>query len=60
MGSAVVTSFEKEVDCILADQRVRNCGVPNYNEYLIKWKGLFESKATWKHEYVLWQFQDHI
>ncbi|KAJ4699844.1 Ty3/gypsy retrotransposon protein [Melia azedarach] len=58
--TAVVTSFDKEVECILADRRVRKRGVPNYNEYFVKWKGLPESEATWEHEDTLWQFQDHI
>ncbi|KAJ4717218.1 Retrotransposon protein, putative, Ty3-gypsy subclass [Melia azedarach] len=58
--TAVVTSFDKEVECILADRRVRKRGVPNYNEYFVKWKRLPESEATWEHEDTLWQFQDHI
>ncbi|KAJ4719075.1 Transposon Ty3 gag-pol polyprotein [Melia azedarach] len=34
--TVVVTSFEKEVECILADRRVRMPDVPNYTEYFVK------------------------
>ncbi|PON57992.1 Chromo domain-like [Parasponia andersonii] len=36
--TAVVTSFNKEVECIFADRLIRRRGVPNYREYLVKWK----------------------
>ncbi|KAL5831624.1 hypothetical protein ACOSQ4_016978 [Xanthoceras sorbifolium] len=38
--TAVVTSYDKEVEEILADRVVRKRGVPRSSEYLIKWKGL--------------------
>ena len=58
--TAVVTAFEKDVDYILADRVVSRRGVPPYNEYLVKWKNLPESEATWERENDLWQFAEHI
>ena len=58
--TAVVTSFDKEVEEILADRVVRRRGVPNYREYFIKWKGLPDTEASWETEDSLWQFQDSI
>jgi len=58
--TAVVTSFDKEVESVLAYRHIRRRGVPSYREYLIKWKNLPESEASWEHEDALWQFQDHI
>ncbi|KAL5834635.1 hypothetical protein ACOSQ4_014132 [Xanthoceras sorbifolium] len=46
--TAVVTSYDKEVEEILADRVVRKRGVPRSSEYLIKWKGLPTSEATWE------------
>ena len=57
---AVVTSFDKEVDEILADQVIRRRGVPSYKEYLIKWRGLPDTKVSWESEDILWQFKDKI
>ncbi|KAJ0039649.1 hypothetical protein Pint_27365 [Pistacia integerrima] len=58
--TAVVTSFDKEIEEILADRVVRRRGVPNYREYFIKWKGLPDTEASWETEDSLWQFQDSI
>ncbi|KAI5662326.1 hypothetical protein M9H77_21649 [Catharanthus roseus] len=58
--TAVVTSFDKEVEAILADRHIRRRGVPSYWEYLVKWKNLPESEASWEREDALWQFKDHI
>ncbi|XP_048228757.1 uncharacterized protein LOC125369762 [Ricinus communis] len=33
---AIVTKFDKEIECILADRVIRRRGVPNYTEYLVK------------------------
>ncbi|KAI5652974.1 hypothetical protein M9H77_30161 [Catharanthus roseus] len=58
--TAVVTSFDKEVEAMLADRHIRKRGVPSYREYLVKWKNLPESEASWEREDALWQFKDHI
>ncbi|KAL6127778.1 hypothetical protein ACLB2K_071141 [Fragaria x ananassa] len=58
--TAVVTSFDKEVDEILADRVIRRRGVPCYKEYLIKWRGLPNTEASWESEDILWQFKDKI
>ncbi|KAH9686696.1 hypothetical protein KPL70_014459 [Citrus sinensis] len=58
--TAVVTAFDKDVDYIIADRTISRRGVPAHNEYLVKWKNLPESKATWEREDDLWQFAEHI
>ncbi|XP_059670881.1 uncharacterized protein LOC132316419 [Cornus florida] len=59
-STAVVTSFDKEVDCILANRVMSRRGVPKYTEYLVKWKNMPDSEASWEHEDKLWQFAEHI
>ena len=58
--TAVVTSFDKDVEVILADRIVRKRGNPPRIEYFVKWKGLPESEASWEPEDALWQFKAHI
>lgn len=58
--TAVITSFDKEVEEVLADRVIRRRGVPNYKEYFIKWKGLPTSEASWEPEDTLWQFKEKI
>ncbi|RVW72184.1 Transposon Ty3-I Gag-Pol polyprotein [Vitis vinifera] len=58
--TAVVTSYDKEVEHILADRVIRRQGVPPATEYLVKWKGLPESEASWEPAEALWQFQEQI
>lgn len=57
---AVATSFDKEVDSILADRTVRRRGVPPYMEYLVKWKDQPDSEASWERADTLWQFEEQI
>ncbi|KAL6222458.1 hypothetical protein ACLB2K_005850 [Fragaria x ananassa] len=58
--TAVVTSFDKEVDEILADPVIRHRGMLSYKEYLIKWRCLPDMEASWESEDILWQFKDKI
>ena len=53
--TAVVTSYDKEVDYIMADRVLRKKNFQPYKEYLVKWKGLPGSGAN-----ILWQFQKQI
>ncbi|GJR49653.1 UvrD-like helicase, ATP-binding domain, P-loop containing nucleoside triphosphate hydrolase [Tanacetum coccineum] len=46
--TAVVTSYDREVEEILSDRTIRRRGVPSYKEYLIKWHDLPDSEAIWK------------
>ena len=58
--TAVVTSYDKEVDYIMADRVLRKNKFHPYTKYLVKWKGLPESQASWEPSNTLWQFQKHI
>ena len=58
--TTVVTSYDKEVDYIMADRVLRKNNFQPYKEYLVKWKGLPESEASWEPENTLWQFQKQI
>ncbi|GJZ92010.1 putative nucleotidyltransferase, ribonuclease H [Tanacetum coccineum] len=48
------------VEEILSDRTIRRRGVPSYKEYLIKWRDLSDSEASWEAEDLLWQFADEI
>ncbi|KAH9706417.1 Endonuclease [Citrus sinensis] len=58
--TAVVTAIDKDMEYILADRVIRRRGIPAYYEYLVKWKNLPESEATWEREDDLWQFAEHV
>ncbi|RVW38677.1 hypothetical protein CK203_077471 [Vitis vinifera] len=49
-----------EVEHIIVDRIIRRRGVPPTTEYLVKWKGLPESEASWEPANALWQFQEQI
>ncbi|XP_021802437.1 uncharacterized protein LOC110746516 [Prunus avium] len=56
----MVTSFDREVECIMDKREVQSKGVPRYFEYFVKWKGLPESEGNWEKEESLWQYKDKI
>ena len=58
--TVVVTTFDKDVEYILADRVIQIRGIPAYNEYLVKWKNLPESEATWERKDDLWKFAEHV
>ncbi|KAL7105945.1 hypothetical protein ACP275_07G079200 [Erythranthe tilingii] len=53
-------SYDKEIEEVLGRQLKRRRGVPTSIQYLIKWKELPESEATWETKEDLWQFQDRL
>ncbi|XP_076946258.1 uncharacterized protein LOC143617654 [Bidens hawaiensis] len=58
--TAVVTSFDQAVSEILSDRTVSRSGVPKHKEYLVKWKDLPDTEASWEAEDTLWQFRYKI
>ncbi|PKI57068.1 hypothetical protein CRG98_022572 [Punica granatum] len=53
-------AYDRDVEQILADWVVRKRWCKPKCEYLIKWKGLPESKASWEPAEDLWQFTKQI
>ncbi|KAE8708553.1 Detected protein of unknown function [Hibiscus syriacus] len=56
----VTKSYDKEVETVFTSRTVRKRGVPPRTEYLIKWRGLPKSEATWELAEDLWQFEEHL
>ncbi|CAL2270476.1 unnamed protein product [Prunus armeniaca] len=56
----MVSTFDREVECIMDKQEVRCKGVPRYCEYFVKWKGLPESEGNWEKEESLWWYKNII
>ena len=44
----------------MADRVLRKNNFQPYKEYLVKWKRLPESEASWEPANTLWQFQKQI
>uniref|UniRef100_A0A7N0VC45 Chromo domain-containing protein n=1 Tax=Kalanchoe fedtschenkoi TaxID=63787 RepID=A0A7N0VC45_KALFE len=57
---AILTSFDKEVDHIESKRVVRKPSLPPRTEYLVFWKGLPTSEASWEPIESLWQFKDKV
>nr|GEY55075.1 hypothetical protein [Tanacetum cinerariifolium] len=49
----------RHVEFKVGDQVMRR-GVPSYKDYLIKWRNLPDSEASYEAEDLLWQFTDEI
>ena len=56
--TTIVTSYDKAIELILVDQIIRRQGVPHATKYLVKWKGLSESEASWEPADALLQLQE--
>ncbi|XP_073151819.1 uncharacterized protein [Henckelia pumila] len=54
----VTNSFDKDVEEVHSKRIERRRGVQPRIQYLIKWKGLPESEATWETKHDLWQFKE--
>ena len=58
--TVVVTSYDKKGEHIITYRVIIRRGVPPATEYLVKWKRLPESEASWEPADALWQFQEYI
>ena len=58
--AGVKTTYDKEVESILADPMVRQKNYRPRHEYLVYWKGLPKSERSWESAEALWKFQDKI
>ena len=51
--------FNRDMASILKDKNMGNWKV-KWTEFLIHWKGMYESEASWEKGATLWQFEDKI
>ncbi|CAL1360521.1 unnamed protein product [Linum trigynum] len=57
----VTKTHDHEVEEIMAHRVIPRRGVhPSYAEYLVKWRNLPESEASWENELSLWKNKDLI
>ena len=56
----VRAQYDKEVEYIISHRKVPQSNQPPTTEFLIKWKGLPESEASWEPIRDLWQFEEQI
>ena len=52
----VKISFDKNIESIIADRVVRRKNYMPRHEYLVQWKELPNSEASWELAEALWQF----
>ncbi|KAG8637435.1 hypothetical protein MANES_15G121750v8 [Manihot esculenta] len=59
--AAVGKSYANQVKEIVSHRVVpRRANHPSYKEYLVRWKGLSDTEATWEHELNLWENEDEV
>ncbi|CAL1403017.1 unnamed protein product [Linum trigynum] len=57
----VTKKYDHEVDEVMACRVIPRRGIhPSFMEYLVKWRNLPESEATWEKELTLWKNKDLI
>lgn len=53
-------SYDQDVECIIVDWIIWKKYRVSRREYLVQWRGIKESEASWEPSKTLWQFQKHI
>ena len=53
-------SFDRDIEGIIADRVVKRKNYMPRHEYLVQWKGLSDSEASWELAKALRQFQKEI
>ena len=52
--TTVVSSFDKEIEYIIANRVIKRQGVSHTMKYLVKWKGLLENEVSLEPIDMLW------